>query len=289
MRIAIVTDSTAYLTDEEVARYHISVVPIPVILDGQVYDEGVTIDSPTFYAKMRTSQSFPSTSQPPLGEVTKLYENLANEGYDTILSIHLASTISGFYNTLVGLAPTLTNVRLVPYDSHITVKLMGYLVIAAARLAAAGKSLDEILASLDKLRATMDEVFIVNDLQNLVRGGRLSNASAFIGGMLKIKPLLTFNDEDKIVAFEKVRSIKKAYKRAETIFSERIADVDYPVRCLVIHANDPEEGKRWWADLEPRFPKVAFELNEFGPVVGTHLGEKAIAIAWMADVLKVTN
>lgn len=289
MRIAIVTDSTAYLTAAEVAQYHISVIPIPVILDGHVYDEGRTIDSPAFYEKMRTSQSFPSTSQPPLGEVTRLYENLANEGYDTILSIHLASTISGFYNTLVGLAPTLKNVRLVPYDSHITVKLMGYLVIAAARMAAAGKTVDEIISTLDKLRATMDEVFIVNDLQNLVRGGRLSNASAVIGGLLKIKPLLTFNDEDKIVAFEKVRSIKKAYHRAEELFSERIANVDYPVRCLVIHANDPEEGQRWLADLAPRFPNVAFELNEFGPVVGTHLGEKAIAIAWMADVLKLIN
>ncbi|WP_057817957.1 DegV family protein [Schleiferilactobacillus perolens] len=289
MHIAIVTDSTAYLSAAEVEQYHISVIPIPVILDGVVYDEGKTIDTPTFYAKLRTSKSFPSTSQPPLGEVMKLYENLANEGYDTILSIHLASTISGFYQTLVGLAPTMTKARLVPYDSHITVKLMGYLVIAAARLAAQGKSVEEITQTLDKLRATMDEVFIVNDLQNLVRGGRLSNASAFIGGMLKIKPLLTFNDEDKIVAFEKVRSIKKAYSRAETIFKERIAQVDYPVRALVIHANDPEEGQRWLTDLSSRFPNVAFELNEFGPVVGTHLGEKAIAIAWMADVLKTIN
>ncbi|KMO63047.1 DegV family EDD domain-containing protein, partial [Lacticaseibacillus rhamnosus] len=154
-------------------------------------------------------------------------------------------------------------------------------------MAEAGKDPQAILARLDDLRATMGEYFIVNDLQNLVRGGRLSNASAFIGGMLKIKPLLTFDDQShKIVAIEKIRSIKKAYARVETLFQETLAKVDYPVRAVVIHANDPEEAQRWMADLEQKFPNVPFELSYFGPVVGTHLGEKAIALAWMKDFTK---
>ena len=97
MKIAIVTDSTCYLPQTEIDKHHITVVPIPVILDGAVYDEGKDITTEEFYAKLKTAKTFPSTTQPPLGEMLKLYENLANEGYDTIISIHLASTISGLW------------------------------------------------------------------------------------------------------------------------------------------------------------------------------------------------
>ena len=88
------------------------------------------------------------------------------------------------------------------------------------------------------------------------------------------------------MAIEKIRSIKKAYSRVETLFQEELDRVDYPVRAVVIHANDPDEANRWLADLQQKFPTVPFELSYFGPVVGTHLGEKAIALAWMKDFTK---
>ncbi|MFD1392001.1 DegV family protein [Lacticaseibacillus jixianensis] len=284
MKIAVVTDSTAYLSDQQIAANHIKIVPIPVILDGTVYDEGKDITTAEYYAKLRTAKTFPSTSQPPLGEVLKLYENLANEGYDTIISIHLASTISGFVETLRAAVADFKPAHVIVYDSQITVILMGELVLTAAQMAAAGATPDEIMATLDQLRATMGEYFIVNDLQNLVRGGRLSNAAGFIGGMLKIKPLLTFDDDShKIVAFEKVRSLKKAYSRVEELFAAELAKVDYPVKAWVIHANDPEAAAAWQADLEAKFLQVAFAQSYFGPVIGTHLGEKAIAVAWIQN------
>jgi len=287
MKIAIVTDSTAYLSPEQVAENNIHVVPIPVILDGTVYDEGKDITTEEYYEKLKTAKTFPSTSQPPLGEMMRLYENLANEGYDTILSIHLASTISGFVETLTAAVADFKPANVIVYDSKITVMLMGWLVLEAARLAEKGADIDEILARVDALRATEDELFIVNDLQNLVRGGRLSNAAGFIGGMLKIKPILTFDPEsDKIVAFEKVRSLKKAYARVEDLFSQALEKADYPVRALVIHANDLPAAESWKADLEQKFPQVDFGISYFGPVVGTHLGEKAIAIAWAEDYSK---
>ncbi|MHA3066119.1 DegV family protein [Lacticaseibacillus saniviri] len=285
MKIAVVTDSTAYLSDEQVAANHIHVVPIPVILDGTVYDEGKDITTAEYYEKLKTAKTFPSTSQPPLGEMIKLYNNLANEGYDTIISIHLASTISGFVKTLQTAVDEVKGARVIVYDSRITVMLMGWLVLEAANLANQGMDADTIVEHLDALRATEDEYFIVNDLQNLVRGGRLSNAAGFIGGMLKIKPLLTFDPvSDKIVAFEKVRSLKKAYARVETLFAEAIDKVDYPVRALIIHANDPEAAESWQTKLQAEYPDIPFEISYFGPVIGTHLGEKAIAIAWAQDL-----
>ncbi len=118
----------------------------------------------------------------------------------------------------------------------------------------------------------------------------MSNAAGFIGGMLKIKPLLTFDDDShKIVAFEKVRSLKKAYSRVEELLAAELAKVNYPVKAWVIHANDPDAAMAWQADLKQKFPQVPFEISYFGPVIGTHLGEKAIAVAWIQDLSRTTK
>lgn len=190
MKIAVVTDSTAYLTKQQIAENNIHVIPIPVILDNQVYQEGIDIDSREFYQKLKNSSTFPSTSQPSIGELIDFYENLGNQGYEAVISIHLASTISGFVQTLETVAKEVKNTKVIPFDSQITVMLMGNMVIAATRMVKAGLNPDQIIDKLEDLRATTNEYFIVDDLQNLVRGGRLSNASAFIGSMLKIKTLI---------------------------------------------------------------------------------------------------
>ena len=238
---------------------------------------------------MRTCEKFPTTSQPPVGELVELYESLADEGYDTVISIHLAGTISGFVRTLETTVKDAVSdrINLIPYDSKITVLLMGYLAIEAARMAQNGADLDDILKRLDHVRDTIDEIFVVDDLQNLVRGGRLSNASAFIGSVLRIKPLLTFDDEsDKIVAFEKVRSSKRALKRAEDLFDERIKGMDYPLRLIIFHGNDEAAALAWRDKLAKNHPDCPIDISYFGPVIGTHLGEKALALGWMEDIYK---
>ncbi|KRL15870.1 EDD domain protein, DegV family [Lentilactobacillus rapi DSM 19907 = JCM 15042] len=259
-------------------------VPIPVIIDGKEYKEGDDITTEAFYEKLKTSHSFPSTSQPPVGEMIELYEKLADEGYDTVISIHLASTISGFYNSLEQVAPSIDNIRVIPYDSKITVKLMGYLAIQASKMATLGRTPEQIIHYLDDLRSTIDELFVVDDLQNLVRGGRLSNASAFIGGILKIKPLLTFDDKsNEIVAFEKIRSRKKALKRVEELFAQAQQRTTYPLRALVINGNDPKAGNEWANKIHELYPDMKIEQSYFGPTIGTHLGDKALALAWLRD------
>lgn len=289
MKIAVVTDSTAYLTPEEAAANHIHVVPIPFVVDGKSYREGVDITTEEFYHLLKTSSTFPSTSQPSIGEMMELYQKLADEGYDAVISIHLTKSISGFLNNVTQIAEEMKDtIKIVPFDCHITVRLMGYLALEAAHLIEQGDDdLDDIIAKLTELRDTINEVFVVDDLQNLVRGGRLSNASAFVGSILKIKPLLTFhNEHHAIEAFEKVRSMKKAKLRCEEIFKKDLAKVDYPVRGIVFHANAPEAGQKWLEKLQGDFPEINFELSYFGPVIGTHLGQGALALAWLQDIDK---
>ena len=288
MKIAVVTDSTCYLTKEEIAANNIHVVPIPFTLNGKTYKEGVDITSEEFYKQLKTASTFPSTSQPSIGEMMELYQGLADQGYDAVISIHLTKTISGFLNNITQLSEEMKDtIKIVPFDSGITVKLMGYLSIEAAKLANQGADIDEIVTKLTELKDTFHDVFVVDDLQNLVRGGRLSNASAFVGSILRIKPLLSFdNPNHDIEAFEKVRSMKKAKARCEQIFDESIAKLDYPVRAIVLHANDEGAGKKWMTKLQADHPDIKFELSYFGPVVGVHLGQGALALAWLQDTEK---
>ncbi|OQQ88524.1 fatty acid-binding protein DegV [Ligilactobacillus salivarius] len=278
MKIAVVTDSTAYLEPEVAEQYGIKVVPIPFIIDNKVYNEGIDITTEEFYSKLKTTESFPSTSQPAIGELINLYTSLGNEGYDAVISIHLAGTISGLVQTIENIREQVTNIDVIPFDSKITVRLMGNLAIAAAKMAQAGKDVDEIISTLESLRSTIKEYFVVDDLQNLVR----------VGSVLKIKPILTFDDEsDKIVAFDKVRSTKRALKRVEDLFEENIKDRSYPLRLIVFHANNEEMAMEWKAKLQEKYPDYPIDVSYFGPVIGTHLGEKALALGWMKDIEKL--
>ena len=287
MKTAVVTDSTANLDQETIDKYGIKVVPIPYIIDGTEYQDGVDLTRPEFYEKMQNAKDFPTTSQPPVGEMINLYNQLADEGYDAVISIHIAGTISGLMTTLNNLKGQLDNIKLYPIDSSITEVPMGWMVKLAARMAAQNEDAEKIVAAVEQLKKQYDAVFVVDDLKNLAHGGRLSNASAFIGTVLKIKPLLHFDKEsDKIVAFEKVRSLKKAMKRAQEIIKEETDKADYPFRLLVIHANNEKRGQEWAKEVQEAFPGIPVSLDEFDPVIAVHLGEGALALGFIRDIEK---
>ncbi|SJX71247.1 DegV family protein [Enterococcus faecium] len=282
MKLAVVTDSSAYLPERIKNHPDLFVIPIPLIMDGKIYNEGIDIEADEYYRLLKNSKDFPTTSQPVVGEVLALYEELKEKGYDTILSIHLSSGISGFVNTLFAMKDDISGVTVIPYDSKITSMPMGHMVEAALDLNDEGQPLDEILAHVDRIRDNTYAYLIVDDLNNLVRGGRLTNGAALIGSLLKIKPILTFS-EGKIVLFEKIRSSKKAFARAEEIIGKRNNEIQPPVKLYVIHANNLEVAIAEKEKLQKKYPNAEIEVGHFGPVIGTHLGEKAIGIAISAQ------
>lgn len=282
MKLAIVTDSTAFLPEEVKTHPDLYILPIPVIIDGKIYNEDIDIHAEEYYDILKNSKDFPTTSQPALGEVVDLYEKLAKAGYDTILSIHLSSGISGFVNTLYSLKDSIEGITIVPFDSEITSMPMGNMVAKALQLKDEGKTIDEIVNYLEFIRKNTKVYLIVDDLNNLVRGGRLTNGAAIIGGLLKIKPILTF-DEGKIVLHEKIRSSKKAFARAEELIIEKAQQLDCPLKFYIIHGNHLEAALEEKAKLQAQYPSAEFEIGYFGPVIGTHLGEKAIGIAISAE------
>ncbi|EOT43470.1 DegV family protein [Enterococcus dispar] len=278
MKLAVVTDSSAFLPETIKNHSDLYIIPVPVIIDGKSYNEGVDIEADEYYDMLNSSKEFPTTSQPALGEVIELYENLAAKGYDTILSIHLSGGISGFVATLNTIKDEIDGVKVIPYDSKITSMPMGHMVESAIQMKDAGKTLEEIIQHLDMIRDNTYAYLIVDDLNNLVRGGRLTNGAALIGGLLKIKPILTFNN-GKIELFEKIRSSKKAFNRAEEVIGQRDEEIKRPVKLYVIHANNLVVAQEEKEKLAAKYPNADIEIGYFGPVIGTHLGEKAIGIA----------
>lgn len=278
MKTAIVTDSTAYLTLEERNTYNVHMIPLSVNIEGTFYDEEMDISASEFYDRVRGAKEFPKTTQPSVGRFVELYETLAKD-YDEIVTIHLSSGISGTFQGAVQASGMVDNVKIYAFDSEVAAYLQGMYVKEAAKLALEGASGEQIMAHLETLKPTRNEFIIVDDLQHLQRGGRLSAAAALIGGLLQVKPILTFQNK-VIVPFEKIRTRKKALRRVEEQLAEAV-ETHGPLQATVIHANCEEEAREWMKSLAAAHPTVDFQLTYFGPVVGTHLGEGAIAIGWM--------
>lgn len=279
MKTAIVTDSTAYLSDEIKNHPDLYIIPIPVILDGKIYNEGIDIEANDYYDLLNNSKEFPTTSQPSIGEVLELFQELANKGYERAISIHLSSGISGFVNNLMAMAPGIEGIDVRPFDSKITSMPMGYMVKTALGMVEAGQDIDAIFEKLELIRSNTDAYLVVDDLNILVRGGRLKNGAALIGSLLKIKPILKFDNGD-IILSEKIRSTKKALSRVEDLMAKKQKKTKEDLKFFIIHANSLAIAELEKKEMEEKYPGIEIEIGHIGPVVGTHIGEKAIVFAW---------
>ncbi|MBT2570448.1 DegV family protein [Planococcus sp. ISL-110] len=275
MKTAIVTDSTAYLSEETRKALNIHMVSLQVTFGGRSHKEEELTEE-AFYQKAK--EEFPKTSQPPLGEFVTLFDELSAR-HDEIVSIHLSSGISGTYEGSQQAAEMVDGVEVFSFDSELTCALQGFYVVKAAKMAGDGADAQTILNELHEMKKTLRAYFMVEDLKHLQRGGRLSSAQALVGGMLQIKPILHFQ-EKVIVPFEKVRTRKKAMNRIVDLLKEASKD-GHKMQATIIHANRPEEAKQWRKELEIACPDVDFEISYFGPVIGTHLGEGAMGLGWV--------
>ncbi|WP_077619708.1 DegV family protein [Bacillus sinesaloumensis] len=277
MKTAIVTDSTAYIPKDLREKHNIHMIPLSVVFGNESYREEVDITAEAFYEELKVRKDLPTTSQPPTGEFVELFEQLGKE-HDAIISVHLSSGISGTYQGSVTAGEMVEGVKVHSFDSEISCMVQGFYALEAAEMASEGKPADEIMERLNEMKKTMRAYFMVDDLTNLQRGGRLSGAAAFVGSLLQVKPILNFEDK-VIVPFEKIRTRKKALNRVFELFDED-ASKGVPMRAVLIHGNIEEEAKLMKVDLEQKYPNVEFLLSYFGPVIGTHLGEGAIGLGW---------
>lgn len=278
-QIVILTDSTAYLPTTYCEENNVHVAPLSVIFDGDAYREGFDISVPDFYQRIQTG-SLPTTSQPNIGDLVDSFEQLP-QGTD-IIGITLSSGISGTYQALHTINMMVEHVQVHPIDSRISCMPQAFLVKEAVRMRDAGATALDIVARLEALKEVIRAYFVVDDLEHLQRGGRLSMTQAVVGSFLKIKPVLHFVD-GKIVPFEKIRTFKRAVKRIEEMMDETIQGTGAGHVIGVIHAEDSSKAEAEIAVLQERFPNARIEMSVFGPVIGTHLGPGAIGITWYQE------
>lgn len=281
MKIAVVVDSTSYLPEALKDKYEIRTIPLSVILVDESYKEDEEITPAEFYEKIRDMEELPGTSQPSIGDYILLLETLRREGYTDVISVHLSSRISGTYQNAIAAGQSVQGIEVHAVDSEIACYVQGFMALYAAQHKD-DMALDDLLDVLEEMKRkkNTNAYFIVDTLTNLQKGGRLSNAQAMIGSLLKVKPILEFQDAE-IVPYEKVRTKKKAMKKVEDVFaSELERHKGKAVTAVVIHSNAEEEAEAWVELLQEKHPDVTFRVSYFGPVIGTHLGEGALGLGY---------
>ncbi|MPW15062.1 DegV family protein [Lactobacillus helveticus] len=286
MKIAVLTDSSAYLTKEQQEKYHIDVLPIPIIWNNKTYRDLIDIGYEEFYQKLDEEKNLPTTSQPSIGNLQKKIDEYVQEGYTDVIIITLSSGISSYYSTVHSIAEDETRIKVHPFDSKITCAGEADCAILAGRLVAAGADVDLIMHDLTDLQKTMDVRFMVDDLSHLKRTGRLSNAASFVGALLKIKPILSMDvqAEGHISAIAKERQTKRAYKHIQTDFDNLTKNMPYKIQCTIFDSLDPDKKEEWVKDYKAKFPKYEFNTSIIGPVVGVHVGQGTMAMIWCREL-----
>lgn len=280
-KIRVVTDSTADLTPELVERYGITVVPLTVFADGKAYKDKIDITNEEFYALLQSSKELPTTSQPSPAAFADVYRQLAAEGAEQIISIHISTALSGTYQSSVlaaGLVAQEVTVHNV--DSKIATMGLGLLVIAAARMVDVGDSADNILQVLDEIVKKQRLYFLLDSLDNLHKGGRIGKASHLFGSLLNIKPVLCFTD-GVINVQDKVRGNKdnKALERLIEILLEKI-DPSKKLYCAMGYCDNKKTAEYIVERVKEHVNCDDFIYLQIGSVVGTHIGMGAVGMAF---------
>jgi len=283
MKTAVVTDTASYLTPEQIEKYNVTVLPITVILGDKQNKETEELTDDKFYDYLRNEPELPTTSQVSLGQIQEAYDRLVDEGYDTIISIHLSLGITSFMDNLRMFVKTYDRAKIYPFDSMAASAAEADLVMLAGSLAQQNIDPEEIVSKLEDLRESTDIYFAVNDLKHLSRTGRLSNRSAIIGSLLDVKPLLTFKD-GKIFAIGKERTMHRAF-RMISLEIQKYAEEhpDWKLHITVVDSNNREMLEKWATDFAVNFPEARVSKSHLGPAISVHTGEKTMGVVWDKD------
>jgi DegV family protein with EDD domain len=282
-KIAVVTDSTAYIPDDILKKYAINVIPLTIIWENETFLDGVDIQPGDFYKRLSTAKVMPTTSQVTVIAMQSLFQDLIKQGFD-ILGIFISSKFSGTVESALQAREALPQAagKIAIVDSLTTTMAMGWPVITAARAAQAGENLGSCLRVAENARDHSGVLFVVDTLEFLRRGGRIGGAQALLGTALNLKPVLEMQN-GRIESVEKVRTKRKALERLMDLASERI-DNRVPLRLATVHANAEAEAMSLLESARARLNPIETLCCPLSPVVGTHAGPGTVALTYMAGV-----
>jgi DegV family protein with EDD domain len=274
-KVAIVTDSTAFLEPGAAQELDITVVPLNVHIGDETLRDGIDITPESFFQRLEQGGPIPRTSPPSVQTFERLYANLHTRT-DQILSIHISGRLSQTLNHAQrGAESLLGRCKIIVVDSLTTSLGLGILAKAAARAAQEGANLDEIVRLVRGMIPHIYIVFYVDEMDYLERGRRIGRAQAILGTMLNIKPLL-FVEDGEIIPLEKVRTHEKA---VEKLF-EFVAEFSELEQAAIVQRDvtPTEETKMLLERLEQLFPGMEFPIIQYGPVLASHIGPSAMGV-----------
>lgn len=285
-KFKLVTDTSADLPRDYLEQNDITVMSLAYIIDGKTYGWENPMDEHEFYTKMRNG-SMPTTSQVNIGDAEKLLEELIKE-YDEILCVAFSSGLSGTYNSVAVAAHNVCEahprkkIRVV--DTKAASLGQGLMVDYALRMCKEGKSLDETADFLEQNYTHFVHVFTVDDLNHLYRGGRVSRATAFVGTLANIKPILHVDDEGHLINIGKVRGRKKSLIELVNLMEKKIGDhVKDNQKIFISHGDSLEDAQFVAEEVKRRFGIDSFLINYVGPTIGAHSGPGTIALFFYGD------
>jgi DegV family protein with EDD domain len=278
---AIVVDSTADFPQAQERFPSWRVVPLYVRFGDESYKDYVELGPDEFYARLRTAEETPSTSQPTPADFLAAYEELA--GFERILSVHIAGKLSGTIESARTAARELGGNRVRVLDSQSASAAIAMLGLAIERRLERGTADEEVDALVERYRREAGLLFTVDTFEFLARGGRIGRARAWAGELLNIKPILTIQ-EGEVVPVKRVRGNRKAFLEFESAFTGATSDSP-SLRVGIAHADAPERAKAL-ADMVRRTrPAAQLEVvTALGPVVGAHAGPGTVGFFWFDDV-----
>ena len=275
MTVKVITDSTADLPPALAEELGITVVPLNVHFGTEVYRDGVEITADEFYRRLVTASRLPTTSQPTPGDFLSAYDEMG-QTTDEILSVHISAKLSGTMNSATQAREEYGGEsRIEIIDSLQGSMGLGMLAIAAAEAARRGGSLDDVVTETRAAIPKVGFMGLVDTLEYLEKGGRIGKAQAFVGSLLRIKPLLTIRDGE-------AHPLERARTRAKGV--DRMCELvqaEMPLKDLaVVYTTTPDEARALAQRLQSFLPQGEVILSQVGPVVGTYLGPGVLGVAF---------
>ncbi|MFY0544493.1 DegV family protein [Brevibacillus sp. H7] len=277
--IVILTDSASDIDSSLRQSLGIISVPLKVTFGGETFVDGVTLTSSAFFEKLKQSDIMPTTSQPSPLDFVEAYKLIIEKyGKDVqIIAVLLAGVLSGTYQSAV-IAKSMMeeNVDITVIDSRKASFVHGLICVEAAQAIKEGKTKQQVLDMIDRYLDEVQVYFIVDTLEYLQKGGRIGKASAVIGSLLNIKPILTLDPVGTVSAFDKVRGTKKALARVMEALKEYAQG--QPVKVAVLHGAAPDEAAALLDQVKQEFQVAESYVQEIGPVIGTHVGPGLLGV-----------
>ncbi|MEK7693015.1 MAG: DegV family protein [Chloroflexota bacterium] len=277
MTVHIVTDSTSDISKALADEHGITVIPLTVSFGQESYSDGVDLTAEEFYARLQLTKTLPTTSQPPPALFQYAYQHLASRG--DVVSIHLSHKFSGTVDAARAAAREVAPDRITVVDSGSVSMGLGMCAIAAARVARAGGTSAACVAAAESVAGRLRIAVAFETLEYLRRGGRIGRAAAFLGGLLRLKPILTVKDGETFPV-TRVRSRARALDELFALCArdERIDEI------AIMHTTTPEDAAALAERARAARPGVPLHLGRFGPALGVHGGPGMLGFAVVEGV-----